>query len=166
MAQKLILKLADFPETIKVFTTRTDTIFGVTAVVLAPEHPLVEKLIKLDYKKAVREYIEESRKKSEFERAKLEKEKTGVFTGSYCMNPVNSEKVPIWVGDYVVATYGGGAVMVVPAHDYRDYDFAKKYGLEIREVISGGDISKDAFVDYGKLVNSGEFNESIFCRGH
>jgi len=88
----------------------------------------------------------------------LEKEKTGVFTGSYCINPANDEKIPIWVGDYVIAAYGGGAVMVVPAHDYRDYDFAKKYGLEIREVISGGDVLEEAFVDYGTLINSGQFN--------
>jgi leucyl-tRNA synthetase len=151
-------KIKDSPELIKVFTTRADTLFGVTAVVLAPEHPLAEKLITKENKEKIEKYIEEAKRKSDFERGQLEKEKTGVFTGSYCLNPVNDEKVPIWVGDYVIATYGGGAVMMVPAHDYRDYDFAKKYGLEIREVISGGDISKDAFVEYGKLVNSGEFN--------
>jgi len=151
-------KVIDLNEVIKVFTTRADTLFGVTAIVLASEHPLVEKLITKENKEKVEKYIEESKKKSDFEREKLEKEKTGVFTGSYCLNPINSEKVPIWVGDYVVLSYGGGAVMVVPAHDYRDYDFAKKYGLEIREVIFGGDISKDAFVDYGTLVNSDEFN--------
>jgi leucyl-tRNA synthetase len=167
-------KVENSNDLVKVFTTRTDTLFGVTAVVLAPEHPLAEKLVKEEYREKAKKYIEESKKKSDFEREKLEKEKTGVFTGSYCLNPANNEKVPIWLGDYVVATYGGGAVMVVPAHDYRDYDFAKKYGLEIREVVSGGDISKDAFVDYaseakrgdenevfidyGVLINSGEFN--------
>lgn len=145
-------------EIIKVFTTRTDTLFGVTAIVVAPEHTLIEKLIKEENKEEVKKYIAESKKKSDFEREKLEKEKTGVFTGFYCFNPVNSEKIPIWIGDYVIATYGSGAVMVVPAHDFRDYDFAKKYELEIREVVSGGDISKKAFVDYGKLVNSGQFN--------
>ena len=153
---------------IKVFTTRADTLFGVTAVVLSPEHPLVEKLITKEYEKEAKKYIEESEKKSDFEREKLEKEKTGVFIGSYCINPANNERVPIWIGDYVVATYGGGAVMLVPAHDYRDYDFAKKYGLEIREVVSGpasakasagkGDILEEAFVDYGILVHSGNFN--------
>jgi len=162
---------------IEVFTTRIDTIFGVTAIVLAPEHPLVRDLIKKEYLNGVQDYIKKSQEKSEFERTKLEKEKTGVFTGSYCLNPINSERIPIWVGDYVVGTYGGGAVMVVPAHDKRDYDFAKKYGLKIREVISGGNILKteprgsevkgkkrtqfsspEAFVDYGKLINSGEFN--------
>ena len=157
-------KVENSSEIIKVFTTRTDTLFGVTAVVLAPEHPLVKKLVKPDYEKTVWEYIEESQKKSEFERTKLEKEKTGVFIGSYCLNPVNSEKIPVWVGDYVVGTYGGGAVMVVPAHDKRDFDFAKKYGLEIKEVIQNpkskikNQKSKEAFVDYGTLVNSGEFS--------
>jgi leucyl-tRNA synthetase len=143
---------------IKVFTTRVDTIFGVTAIVVAPEHPLVVELLKKGKSEEIKSYVEQAKKKSELERTELAKEKTGVFTGLYCLNPVNNEKVPIWVGDYVVAAYGGGAVMVVPAHDYRDYDFAKRYGLEIREVISGGDISQEAFVDYGKLVNSGQFN--------
>ncbi len=152
-------KIPDSNEIIKVFTTRVDTLFGVTAVVLAPEYPLVEKFITKENEKKVKEYISEAKKKSDFERGKLEKEKTGVFTGSYCLNPANNEKVPIWIGDYVVAVYGGGAVMVVPAHDYRDYDFAKRYDLEIREVISGGDTNKEAFVDYGILVNSGEFNK-------
>jgi len=151
-------KVESSKESIKVFTTRADTLFGVTAIVLAPEHPLAEELITKDNKEKVEKYISEARKKSDFEREKLEKEKTGVFTGSYCVNPGNQEKIPVWIGDYVISTYGGGAVMVVPAHDYRDYDFAKKYELEIREVISGGDVSKDAFVDYGKLVNSGQFN--------
>ena len=151
-------KLENSKDKINVFTTRTDTLFGVTAMVLAPEHSLVEKLTAKENEKQVKKYIQESREKTELQRTELEKEKTGVFTGSYCLNPVNQEKIPVWVGDYVVGTYGGGAVMVVPAHDKRDYDFAKKYGLEIKEVISGGDISSKAFVDYGKLVNSGEFN--------
>ena len=148
----------DFSETIRVFTTRVDTLFGVTAVVLAPEHNLVKKLVKKENLEEVEKYIKKSEEKTEFERTKLEKEKTGVFTGSFCLNPIDDEEVPIWIGDYVVSTYGGGAVMVVPAHDKRDYDFAKKYGLEIREVISGGDIKKDAFVEYGKLINSGKFS--------
>ncbi|MDP2664341.1 MAG: leucine--tRNA ligase, partial [bacterium] len=145
-------------ELVRVFTTRADTLFGVTAIVLAPEHPLAEKLITEENKEKVGKYISESKKKSNFERENLGKEKTGVFTGSYCINSGSQEKVPVWIGDYVISTYGGGAVMVVPAHDYRDYDFAKKYGLEIREVVSGGEFTKDAFVDYGKLVNSGQFN--------
>ncbi len=151
-------RVENLDKVIKVFTTRADTIFGVTAIVIAPEHSLVEKLVAKKHLIEVKKYIKESREKSEFERTKLEKEKTGVFTGGFCINPVNNEKIPIWIGDYVVATYGGGAVMVVPAHDKRDYDFAKRYGLEIREVVKGGDISKEAFVEYGTLVNSGPFN--------
>jgi leucyl-tRNA synthetase len=151
-------KIKNLEETIKVFTTRADTLFGVTAIVIAPEHPLIDNIITKDHLVEVKKYIKESKEKSEFERTKLEKEKTGVFTGSFCQNSINNEEVPIWVGDYVVSTYGGGAVMVVPAHDKRDYDFAKKYGLEVREVVRGGDISKDAFVDYGVLINSGQFN--------
>ena len=163
-------KLENFSKRITVFTTRIDTIFGVTAVVIAPENPLVSEIITKENEGRVKDYIKQSKLKSEFERTKLEKEKTGVFAGSYCINPANGEKVPIWVGDYVVATYGGGAVMMVPAHDSRDYKFAKKYNLEIKEVVSGparnashsdtggGDITKEAFTDYGVLINSGEFN--------
>jgi leucyl-tRNA synthetase len=151
-------KVENYDETIKVFTTRADTIFGTTALVLAPEHELVEKLITNENKSAVEKYIKDSKNKTEFERTKLEKEKTGVFTGSYCINPINDEKVPLWLGDYVIATYGGGAVMVVPAHDKRDYDFAKKHGLKIREVVKGGNVSKQAFIEYGTLINSDKFN--------
>ena len=153
---------------IRVFTTRTDTLFGVTAIVLAPENHLIEKLTTEKHKAEVEKYIKEARKKNDFEREKLEKEKTGVFTGSYCINPANNEKVPIWIGDYVIATYGGGAVMMVPAHDFRDFDFAKRYNLPIREVIAPyintdkntdlHRLEEDAFVDYGKLINSGEFD--------
>jgi leucyl-tRNA synthetase len=154
----VFFKIEDSNERIKVFTTRADTIFGVSAVVLAPENSLAGKIVRSDCKKEVEEYIEASKKKSDMERTQLDKEKTGAFTGSYCINPANGEKVPIWVGDYVVAAYGGGAVMLVPAHDKRDYIFAKKYNLEIKEVVKGGDISKEAFVDYGILVNSGKFD--------
>jgi len=145
-------------EEIEVFTTRVDTIFGVTALVLAPEHDLVLKITTPKQKSKVDEYIKISKKKSELERIDLEKEKTGMFIGAYAINPLNNEKTPVWIGDYVIASYGGGAVMMVPAHDKRDYEFAKKYGIEIREVISGGDISKEAHINYGTLVNSGEFN--------
>jgi leucyl-tRNA synthetase len=151
-------QIPESQSSINVFTTRVDTIFGVTALVLAPEHPLVSELTTEANKKEVEKYIEESKKKTEFERIEADKEKTGVFTGSYCINPLNKEQVPIWIGDYVVASYGGGAVMTVPAHDFRDFDFAKKYKIEIKEVVSGGDISKEAFVDYGALINSGEFD--------
>jgi len=171
-------KVENSSDVISVFTTRADTIFGATAVVLAPEHKLVEKLIIDEHKSAVEKYIKDSKHKTEFERTKLEKEKTGIFTGLYCINPINNEKVPIWVGDYVVATYGSGAVMVVPAHDKRDYEFAKKYDLEIRCVVlpiarsiqyptPPDKITKteiknieqeEPFVDYGYLIRSGEFN--------
>jgi leucyl-tRNA synthetase len=161
-------KIENSKKKISVFTTRPDTLFGVTALVLAPEHTLLRELVTKEHQETVQKYIQKSKGKTEFERTKLEKEKTGTFTGSYCINPVNNEKVPIWVGDYVVGTYGGGAVMVVPAHDKRDYEFAKNYNLEIREVILEGNISKpnteaklgagEPFVDYGKLVNSGQFS--------
>ena len=151
-------KIENSNEKITVFTTRVDTIFGVTAIVIAPENSLASQILSKDQEAKVKEYIEQSRKKSEFERTQLEKEKTGVFSGSYAINPVNGQKVPIWIGDYVVASYGGGAVMMVPAHDERDYKFAKKYGLPIKEVISGGSIGGSAFVDYGVLVNSGDFS--------
>ena len=166
-------RIENSKEVVKVFTTRIDTIFGVTAIVLAPEHPFVASLLKSKIQNPksknlseVEEYIKKSQEKSEFERTKLEKEKTGVFTGSYCLNPVNNEKIPVFVGDYVVGTYGGGAVMVVPAHDKRDFDFAKKYNLPIRQVVTPLNADKkadlrglkEAFVDYGKLINSGEFS--------
>jgi len=143
---------------ITVFTTRADTIFGITAMIIAPEHPLLDKLTTSENKEKVKKYVLESKRKSEFERTQLDKEKTGVFLGSYCLNPINQEEIPIWISDYVVATYGGGAVMIVPAHDKRDYAFAQKYGLKIREVISGGNISEEPYTEYGQLVNSGQFN--------
>ncbi|GAG97389.1 unnamed protein product, partial [marine sediment metagenome] len=159
-------KIEGFKGLISVFTTRADTIFGATALVLAPEHPIVASLTQTQNSKfkiqncdEVKNYIKQAKEKSEFERTQLIKEKTGIkLIGVMAINPVNSEKIPVWVGDYVVATYGGGAVMVVPAHDERDYDFAKKYGLKIREVVAGGDVSKRAFIDYGTLINSEQFN--------
>jgi len=153
-------KIVGIDEKVGIFTTRTDTIFGVTALVLAPEHPLMEKLMpKIANRAEVEKYIAQTQKKSEFERANLEKERTGIeLEGVFAINPANSEKVQIWLGDYVIGTYGGGAVMMVPAHDRRDYDFAKKYSLAIIEVIKGGNISKEAFVDYGTLINSGQFD--------
>jgi len=150
--------ICNFKLSISVFTTRVDTIFGVTSLILAPEHELVKKITSSEQKQKVEEYIKTSRKKSELQRTDLEKEKTGVFTGAYAINPLNNARIPIWISDYVVASYGGGALMLVPAHDERDYEFAKKYGVGIKEVISGGDISKSAFTEYGTLVNSGQFN--------
>lgn len=140
---------------IKVFTTRPDTLFGATYMVLSPEHPLVTKLTTPDQKNAVESYQKKAASKSELERTELSKEKTGVFTGSYVTNPVNGEKVPIWIADYVLASYGTGAIMAVPAHDDRDYEFAKKFGLKITQVIKGGDISQAAFTGDGVNVNSG-----------
>ena len=153
-------KVKDSKEKIKVFTTRADTLFGTTAVVLAPEHFLVSAFKpRISNLKEVENYLKQSKKKSEFERTEISKEKTGKeLKGIKAINPVNNEEIPVWVGDYVIAAYGGGAVMVVPAHDYRDYDFAKKYGLEIREVVSGGNVHREAFVDYGNLINSGQFS--------
>src|SRR5437867_2238814 len=120
-------------DTLRIFTTRPDTLFGATYMVLAPEHPLVEKFRTPE----VEAYRTAAAKKSELERTQLEKEKTGVFTGKYAVNPVNNEKIPIWVADYVMMGYGTGAIMAVPGHDTRDFEFARKFGLEIREVVSG-----------------------------
>ncbi|MCM8711080.1 leucine--tRNA ligase [Clostridium sp. SYSU_GA19001] len=139
-----------------VFTTRVDTLFGVTYVVLAPENELVDKLTTEEYKAAVEEYKENAKKQSDIERQSLTREKTGVFTGSYAINPINGKKVPIWVADYVLATYGTGAVMAVPAHDDRDFAFATKYNLPIERVIEGG--TELPYTEYGKLINSEEFN--------
>jgi leucyl-tRNA synthetase len=147
---------------IRVFTTRPDTVFGVTFMVLAPEHPLVEKLTATERKAEVNEYIKKSRRQSEIERLSTEKEKDGVFTGAYCINRLNGNKVPIWIADYVLLTYGTGAVMAVPAHDERDFAFAKKYNLPIPVVIAppewDGKEFKAAYIESGKMVNSGKFN--------
>ncbi|MCC7666670.1 leucine--tRNA ligase [Liquorilactobacillus satsumensis] len=140
---------------IEVFSTRPDTIFGATAFVLAPELEIVKELTTPEEKEAVEAYVKKVSHKSDLERTDLAKDKTGVFTGSYVINPVNGEKVPVWIADYVLATYGTGAVMVVPAHDERDYDFAKKFGLKIIPVIEGGDIQKAAYTGDGVHINSG-----------
>jgi leucyl-tRNA synthetase len=140
---------------LEVFTTRPDTIFGATFMVLAPEHPLALKISSAKFFEAVNRYIAESKKATELERIQA---KTGVFTGSYCINPFTNKAIPVWVADYVLGGYGTGAIMAVPAHDQRDYELAKKYKLPIVEVISGGDIRKEAYVGKGKLVNSGKFN--------
>ncbi|AGK96231.1 leucine--tRNA ligase [Clostridium pasteurianum] len=142
--------------TFDVFTTRVDTLFGVTYVVLAPESPLTDKVTTTEHIEAVEEYKTQSAKQSDIERQSLTREKTGVFTGSYAINPVNGKKVPIWVADYVLATYGTGAVMAVPSHDERDFAFATKYNLPIIRVVEGGDSLP--YTDYGKLVNSSEFD--------
>lgn len=139
---------------IEVFTTRCDTLFGASYVVLAPEHELVDQITTPEQKAAVKEYQEEASRRSDLERTDLNKEKTGVFTGAYAINPVNGEKLPIWISDYVLASYGTGAVMAVPAHDERDYAFAKKFGLPLKRVIEGGDLDEGAVTGDGKHVNS------------
>ena len=151
------------------FTTRIDTIFGVTFVVLAPEHPLVESLTTPERRSEVEEYVEQARKQTEIERLSTEKEKTGVFTGSYAVNRLNGERVPILIGDYVLLTYGTGIVMGVPAHDQRDFEFARKYDLPIRVVVApdgwdGGPI-EEAYLEEGTQVNSGQFDGLTSAEG-
>ena len=141
-----------------VFTTRPDTLFGATYCVLAPELELVDKITTDSQKVAVEEYKKIAAAKSDLERTELSKEKTGVFTGSYAINPVNGKEIPIWISDYVLATYGTGCIMAVPAHDQRDYEFATKFGIEIIPVLEGGDISKEAFTDDGLHINSDFLN--------
>ena len=147
---------------IRVFTTRPDTIFGVTFMVLAPEHPLVPKLTTPEQAPEVQEYVEQAHRRTEIERLSTEREKSGVFTGSYARNRLNGEKVPIWIADYVLPTYGTGAVMGVPAHDQRDFEFARKYGLPIKVVIAPegwqGEELEEAYEGPGLMVNSGEFS--------
>jgi leucyl-tRNA synthetase len=147
---------------IRVFTTRPDTTFGVTFMVLAPEHPLVDKLTAPDKKAEVEAYIAKSRRQSEIERLSTEREKDGVFTGAYCTNRLNGEEVPIWIADYVLLSYGTGAVMAVPAHDERDFAFAKKYGLPVPVVIAppdwDGSELEEAYTEPGTMTNSGRFN--------
>lgn len=153
---EVTFKLADKDLSFNVFTTRVDTLYGVSYVVLAPENPLVDEITTEEYKEQVEAYKEAAKKQSDIERQSITREKTGVFTGSYAINPINGKQVPIWVADYVLATYGTGAVMAVPAHDERDYAFADKFNLPIQKVIEGG--SEELFTEDGILVNSDEFN--------
>ena len=148
-------KIDGTDEDFTVFTTRCDTLFGATYCVLSPEHPLVDKITAADKKAEVEAYKKECASKSEMERTELNKDKTGVFIGAYAINPVNEKKIPIWISDYVLMTYGTGAIMAVPAHDERDYDFAKKFGIDIIPVLEGGDISKEAWTKDGIHINSG-----------
>lgn len=145
-------------EQLEVFTTRPDTLFGASAITIAPEHELVASLTTPEQKAAVEAYVEEISHKSDLERTDLAKEKTGVFTGSYAINPVNGEKLPIWLADYVLASYGTGAVMVSAAHDPRDWEFAKKYDLPIIPVIAGGDVEKEVYTGEGEYINSDFLN--------
>jgi leucyl-tRNA synthetase len=151
-------------ESIRVYTTRPDTLFGATFMVLAPEHPLLDRIVTERQRAVVREYVARARKASDIDRLSTEREKTGVATGAFAINPVNGEKIPIWVADYVLMTYGTGAIMAVPAHDERDFEFAERFGLPIREVIapaggsSPGRELRAAYVGPGLMVNSGEFD--------
>ena len=152
-------KVANTEEKFTVFTTRPDTLFGATYCVLSPEHPLVERITTKEQEEKIKMYKEKAASKSDLERTELSKEKTGEFTGSYAVNPVNGKQVPIWISDYVLMTYGTGAIMAVPAHDQRDYDFASKFGIEIIPVLEGGDVSKEAYVGDGKHINSDFLND-------
>ena len=148
-------KVNGYDDKFTVFTTRCDTLFGATYCVLAPEHHLVEKITTADKKEEVDNYIKVCSTKSELERTELNKDKTGVFTGAYAVNPVNQKLIPIWISDYVLAGYGTGAIMAVPAHDDRDYEFAKKFGIEIIPVLEGGDVTVEAWTQDGLHINSG-----------
>jgi leucyl-tRNA synthetase len=141
-------------EKIEVFTTRPDTLFGATYMVLAPEHDLVAKITTDDKKAEVEAYVEAAARKSDLERTELAKDKTGVHTGAYAINPVNGKKIPVWISDYVLATYGTGAIMAVPAHDQRDWEFAKEFGLDIVQVLAGGNIEEAAHTEDGAHMNS------------
>ncbi|MDP4115414.1 MAG: leucine--tRNA ligase [Bacteroidota bacterium] len=161
-------KIVDSDKTMTVFTTRPDTLFGVTYVVIAPENPLVNEIVKEEYKEGVANYIDSVKSLTEIERTSTVKEKTGVPTGAYVINPVNGEKVPVWISDYVLATYGTGCVMAVPGHDERDFEFATKFNLPIKKVIliPGGDANApltEAYTDPGIMINSGKYTgtESI-----
>ena len=150
---EVIFEIADHDKEFTVFTTRADTLFGATYCVLAPEHPFVKEIVTDSQREEVEAYVNAVATKSDLERTELNKDKTGVFTGAYAINPVNNEKLPIYIADYVLSTYGSGAIMAVPAHDERDYEFAKKYGLKITPVLEG-DISEGAFVNDGLHINS------------
>ena len=145
-------------KTFTVFTTRCDTLFGATYCVLSPEHELVKQIASIDKLKEVEAYIEEASRKSELERTSLNKEKTGCFIGAYAINPANNKKLPIYISDYVLSSYGTGAIMAVPAHDSRDYAFAKKFNLDIIQVLEGGDITNEAYEGDGLHINSDFLN--------
>ena len=157
------LKVNDSDISFEVFTTRPDTLFGMTFAVISPEHELMKNILQIsDNKNQIKEYIEKAKSKSEFERMSITKEKSGVDTHLKVINPMTNEEVPLWIADYVLINYGTGAIMAVPAHDQRDYDFAKKYNIEIRQVImnkeSQKNVETEAYIEEGVLINSGEFN--------
>lgn len=150
----VVFKVDGHDKEFTVFTTRCDTLFGATYCVMAPEHPYVDEITTPEQKAAVDEYKKICATKSDLQRTDLNKDKTGVFTGAYAINPLNGKKIPIWISDYVLASYGTGAIMAVPAHDTRDYEFAKKFGLDIIPVLEGGDIEKEAWTEDGTHINS------------
>ena len=155
---EVIFKIKNSDKSFKVFTTRCDTLFGATYCVMAPEHKLVNLITTNDKKEEVNEYINACKLKNDMERTELNKDKTGVFTGAYAINPVNKKEIPIWISDYVLASYGTGAIMAVPAHDERDYEFAKKFNLEIIPVLEGASIEKEAYTKDGLHINSDFLN--------
>ncbi len=155
---EVIFKISGSNNTFTVFTTRPDTLFGATYCVLAPDHELIQSITTPERKDQIDEYIKLAATKSDLERTELNKDKTGVFTGSYAINPVNGKQIPIWISDYVLNTYGTGAIMAVPAHDSRDYEFATKFNLDIIPVLEGGDITKEAFEGDGIHINSDFLN--------
>ena len=161
---EITFKIKDSDKTFKVFTTRADTLFGCSYCCLAPEHPLVQELVTPEHKAEVEAYIEKCSHKSDLDRTELNKDKTGVFIGRYAINPINGAEVPLFIADYVLASYGSGAVMAVPAHDERDYAFAKKYNLPIKKVIES-DVSEKAYVDDGKHINSDFINGLNIAEG-
>lgn len=154
----VVFKIKDTDKEFTVFTTRCDTLFGATYCVLSPEHPYVDEITSASQKEAIDAYKKACATKSDLERTELNKEKTGIFTGAYAINPVNGKEVPIWISDYVLASYGTGAIMAVPAHDTRDYEFAKKFGLEIIPVLEGGNIEEEAWTEDGLHINSDFLN--------
>ena len=154
----VVFKIANHDLEFTVFTTRCDTLFGATYCVLSPEHEYVSKITTEDKKEEVINYQKLCASKSDLERTELNKEKTGVFTGAYAINPVNNEQIPIWISDYVLASYGTGAIMAVPAHYERDYEFAKKFNIKIVPVIEGGDVDNSAYIGDGIHINSGFLN--------
>ena len=158
---EVVFRIRGLDETFEIFTTRPDTLFGVTYMVFSPEHPMIDRFVTPDQREEVTAYQEEARRKTEIERQAEGTEKTGVFTGAYAVNPVNDERIPIWISDYVLMGYGTGAIMAVPAHDQRDFEFARKFNLEIRTVISpDGRVHplEEAYTGEGRMINSGAFD--------
>ena len=161
---EVCFQLDGFNDNLTVFTTRPDTLYGATYMVVAPEHPILDKIVTSENKETVAAYQELSKTKSDLDRTELAKEKTGVFSGSFCINPINGAKIPVWIADYVLVTYGTGAIMSVPAHDERDFEFAKEFNLPIIQVIeknnashNGDGKTKLPFCSEGRMIHSGDY---------